>query len=69
VGPKLGKPTSSGVCGFSVASEGLTPDLDRGPSPATSRRENKKALIQNEINGLSINSLKDIEYPSCNHGK
>jgi Prokaryotic cytochrome b561 len=37
--------------------------------PATSRRENKKALIQNEINGLSINSLKDIEHPSCNHGK
>jgi hypothetical protein len=30
-GAEIGKPTSSGVCGFSVASEGLTPDLDRGP--------------------------------------
>jgi hypothetical protein len=38
-------------------------------SPATSRRENKKALIQNEINGLSSNSLKYIEQPPCNHGK
>jgi hypothetical protein len=27
------------------------------PSPATSRRENKKALIQNEISDLPIKSL------------
>jgi hypothetical protein len=37
--------------------------------PATSRRENKKALIQNEINGLPINSLKHIEQRPCNRGK
>jgi predicted restriction endonuclease len=37
--------------------------------PATSRRENKKGLIQNEINGLPINSLEYIEQPPCNHGR
>jgi hypothetical protein len=37
--------------------------------PATSRRKNKKALTQNEINGLPINSLEYIEQPPCNHDK
>jgi hypothetical protein len=39
------------------------------PAPQQRRGENKKALIQNEINGLLINSLEYIERPPCNHGK
>jgi hypothetical protein len=44
-------------------------DPSCGPPSATSRRENKKAFIQNEINRLPINWVKYIERPPCNHGK
>lgn len=37
--------------------------------PATSRRENKNALIQNEISGLLTSSKKYIERPPCNNDK
>jgi putative restriction endonuclease len=55
--------------GQPVVSNGLslTKIHHAAPPPATLRRENKKTSIQNEFNGLPINTLKYIQKPPCNH--